>query len=181
MLFIVCGVSCVGKSTIMRKLQSHYDFSILPTYMTRPLRNDEKEKYSVTPGKFAELNHEGFFRFVNNLFGNSYGTPKEAAALAASDVKPWLIDFPVHHVSKAFTGLNYRVIIIDPESDEQLHKQIKASGRTDRFANIFDELSCEYGQEIAHPVDLRITNVERKPESAAQAINNYYLNLSSVK
>lgn len=178
MLFIICGVSCVGKSTIIRMLHSSFGFSILPTYMTRPLREGEKEKISITSEKFAKLENEGFFRFVNHLFGNSYGTPKQEAALAASENQPWLIDFPVHQVSDAFADLTYQVVIVDPENNEQLRKHIKLAERSDRLVEIFDELSREYGKKIDHSVNLRVTNFEGQPESAARMINNFYLSRS---
>lgn len=144
MFVLFFGVSCVGKNELITELMRYFNWRYVPTYMTRPLRENETGKVSVTKKVFDELERNGKFICVNNIFGNFYGTPKKEILNAKADENfCWVLDFSIskRHLLEDFAQMTF---IIIPESIEQLNRQIEKSGRDERRSLIIDDYSEHY-------------------------------------
>lgn len=148
MLVIFFGVSCVGKTEIIRHFHSNHDWNVIPTYMTRKTRENEFEKVSVSNHEMDKLINSNFFWCVNDFAGNRYGTPyKHISKSQAKSSNIWCIDFPISE-SEKLTNLKFIPIIVIPESKEQLIRQIQISKRIDRKEQILNDLSNNYNKSV---------------------------------
>lgn len=144
MFVLFLGVSCVGKNELITELTKYFNWRYVPTYMTRPLRENEIGKISVSKKRFIEMEKNGNFICVNNLFKNFYGTPKKEVIDAVNDERNyWVLDFPISkkHLLKDFSQMFF---IILPESVEQLKRQIESAERADRLPEIMNDYNENY-------------------------------------
>lgn len=144
MLVLLYGVSCVGKTSVIRKLQSKYNWKIIPTYMTREERTGEFEKKQIAAPELNKLEQGGFFLCVNHLPSGSYGTPiKEVEEAVTSKEEIWCLDFPI---SKKHLLSNHEHIgiILMPKDEKQLKEQIRKSDRLDRKDSILLDYRTNY-------------------------------------
>src|SRR5947209_6820937 len=71
---LLLGSSSVGKSTIIRGLDNNF-FTYISPYITRPLREEERDKIAIGDDEFDSLAQDGMFVYINHLYGVRYGTP----------------------------------------------------------------------------------------------------------
>lgn len=180
MLAVICGVSCVGKSTLMRTLRDQHDFKILPTYMTREIREGESEKFHLPLDEFQRMEKSSVFRYVNNVYGNFYGTPRKEAFDASNAKDWWLIDFPIGLTANAFKDLEYKIIVIQPESNKALENQIVLAEREERITSIFKDFKENYINIEESNIDLKVINIHGKPEYAVKKILGFCKNIQKV-
>lgn len=143
MLVILYGVSCVGKTTLMRSLEKEFNWKIVTTYMTRKQREGEYEKKQISLSRLIELEEQKFFLCVNHLASASYGTPLGEIQDAIFQKDVFCLDFPIHK-KEIFDQLPYTGIVIMPENIEQLLFQIQASGRNNRKKSILQDFQNNY-------------------------------------
>lgn len=76
LLISITGPSCAGKTTFANKLITDVKYEYVPTYTTRPPRDDESDKHYIfmTDEGFDEAKEEGLFLETNYYDGNLYGT-----------------------------------------------------------------------------------------------------------
>lgn len=75
---LLLGPSTVGKSTLIRAMNaaSGDRFKYISPFTTRPLREGEQDKISVSDEEFDEMQLSGVFVYVNPLYGVRYGTSR---------------------------------------------------------------------------------------------------------
>lgn len=144
MLVIFYGTSCSGKTTIMKTLCNKYGWHFITTYMTRPQRDGEFEKITVSKDELEQNNRNGKFLFVNHCFDSYYATPLSEIEYASNNKKEfWCLDFPIDKRGVFDKFPHYEIMLL-PENEKQLISQINKSNRNDRLEKILDEYSCLY-------------------------------------
>jgi guanylate kinase len=74
-LVTITGPSCAGKTTFASKMVQMYDnMELVPTFTTRPLRDDDKQYIHLTEEEFKEAEEKGEFAETNLYEGYFYGT-----------------------------------------------------------------------------------------------------------
>ena len=87
-MICLCGGTCAGKDTLMRKLIEKFSLCKLVTYTTRPIREDEVPDINyhyISDELFEKLNKDGFFAETSSYdVANGetwkYGTAKKDVA-----------------------------------------------------------------------------------------------------
>lgn len=139
-LFIISAPSGSGKSTLVaevRRLVEGLEFSI--SYTTRKPRGSEKdgqEYHFTTVEQFLEMEKRDEFLEWAEVFGNYYGTSREALDLATKAGKDLLLDIDVqgalqviHRVPEAVS-----IFVVPPSPqvlEQRLRNRSKAEGVTD--------------------------------------------------
>ncbi|WP_346292161.1 hypothetical protein [Sphaerothrix gracilis] len=146
MLAIFFGVSCVGKSSLIRELRNKFGWLSIPTYMTRSLRAEETEKISVSKKEFVRMENENLFVCVNQIFGNKYGTPRKEIETSIRDQESyWMLDFPISKIN-LLSDYKYLGFVILPQNEDQLVNQVKNSNRTERLLSILKDYRDYYAK-----------------------------------
>ena len=71
------GPSGAGKSTIAREIAKSFDTNVIPTYTTRPLRPNEKDRVHVSEQEFLKMIEDGeFIEHTKQKNGHHYGRKK---------------------------------------------------------------------------------------------------------
>jgi len=83
------SVECVDKGV-------HF----IKPYTTRPLREGETDKISVSIEQYCDMEERGMFAYDNPLYGVRYGTPIEPIRNAYTEGKIPLLDFPLKDLNK---------------------------------------------------------------------------------
>lgn len=181
MFVLIFGVSCVGKNALIAKLTEKFGWKYIPTFMTRPLRENEVGKISITREEFSNLEKNGFFVCVNEIHGNLYSTPVKEVGLGITDNKTtWVLDFPLskRHLLEKYPHLGF---VILPESIEQLVSQIKEAKREERLEEILVDYNNNYKDLSEHlnkyPKTFVVINYSGKQSEIAEQIKNQAENL----
>lgn len=176
MLVLFFGVSGVGKTTIMNALHNSSGWKYVPTFMTRPLRPEETGKFSISQLQFRDMELNGEFLFVNNFFGNLYGTPRKQIEEAVRDCSAyWMMDFPIVKRESMLNLYPYIGIIVFPESIEQLEDQILKSGRESRLKSILEDFYQNHlpyqHMDIKPPLLFNVINYKDRVQKIIKEIN----------
>ena len=76
-VILVSGPSGAGKSTIAREIANSFDTNVIPTYTTRPLRPNEKDRVHVSEQEFLKMIEDGeFIEHTKQKNGHHYGRKK---------------------------------------------------------------------------------------------------------
>lgn len=183
MLVIFYGTSCVGKTTIMKYMESHWNWKMISVYTTRSIRKGECEKKQVDVGELIKGEASGEF-ILNRCYGVYYGTPiKELETAENNRDGIWCLDFPLER-KHLFDKYKYCGIIILPKNKEQLIGQIHKADRVGRM----DEILCKYEEQYSNIGDLGLNIVINYPNKIRQAcdeileiVNSYWrINYGSI-
>jgi hypothetical protein len=133
MLVLISGVTGTGKTVFVDELVARYAWRQVPTVTTRPSRSGETHKRSISPDHFAAMEASGQLFCRDEFYGHLYASPHRAIFDATrSDQEKWIKDRPVSALG-AFAGIDYRHIIVLPNSEEQLIAQLLQAGRAERL------------------------------------------------
>ena len=93
---LLLGVSGVGKSTVIRELcRLDIRFTYVSPYTTRPLRDGEVDKISITHADMECMESAGEFIIVNRKYDILYGTPRKPILDALNDGRYPILDWPL--------------------------------------------------------------------------------------
>lgn len=119
---LLLGVSGVGKTTIIKELlKLDASFVYISPLVTRPIRNGETDKISVTEGQLQTALTAGKILVVNDIYGIRYGTPKGPIQDAFRACRFPLLDWPIKRLyvmEREFGDWLYRVYVEPPNITE---------------------------------------------------------------
>lgn len=177
---LLLGASGVGKSTIINELKRiDPRFVYISPFMTRSLREGEKDKVSVDDVEFQELEDSGKFVIVNELYGIRYGTPLEPILDAFETGNYPVLDFPISRldvVKKIFPDQLYLVYVYPP-SLEVLRERLQS--RPERFIESEQELRGM--NKNREKFELSVISHEGHAKEAAKTIYEGYMKSISVE
>ena len=76
-VIILSGASGSGKSTIAREIAKNFDTEVIPTYTTRPLRPNERDRVSITKEQFKKkIDDDEFIEYELSKNDHHYGRLK---------------------------------------------------------------------------------------------------------
>lgn len=141
MLILLLGPSGAGKTSIIQVLDERNGWRVIPSYITRPVRQLDKYKHTVSEAEYRTLlNQNKLFSHVEQ-FQYMYGTLRDDVELAQQSSEPWLLDFDVHTYKKVFEGTRHLAFVILPGSTGQLVQQLTAIGRPERIVNALEQIT----------------------------------------
>lgn len=178
---LLLGPSGVGKSSIIEELiRLDSRFVYISPFMTRPLREGEKNKISVSGEEMDEMSERGEFLVINELYGVRYATPRQPIEQALKDDNFPVLDWPIGRVSvmtEAFPNQLY-IVYISPPSIEALQQRLARDDRdTDghRLRSAREELEALESSRHAGIYDFEIVSEENQVPKVAQMIYANYL------
>lgn len=129
---LISGVSGVGKSWVIGRLRRLDEkFVYVRPVMTRPLRDGETEKISVTDDEFDAMEARGEFVAVNLLYGFRYGTPRAPILEMLESGRFPVLDWPVEKLTlmqREFPGQIFSTYLFPP-SLEELKRRLDKDSR----------------------------------------------------
>src|SRR2546430_9091262 len=127
---LLLGPSSVGKSTIICGLDNAL-FTYISPYITRPLREEERDKIVIGDDEFNSLAQDGMFIYINHLYGVRYGTPLMPIQETLAQGRIPILDFPLQQVSVLQRPEEYDLlnVYVFPETMQQWVNQVGQTGR----------------------------------------------------
>lgn len=178
---LLLGSSGVGKSSIIEELiRLDSRFVYISPFMTRPLREGEKNKISISGEEMDEMSERGEFLVINELYGVRYATPRQPIEQALKDDNFPVLDWPISRMSvmtEAFPNQLY-VVYISPPSIEALQQRLARDNRdTDghRLRSAHEELKAQGSSMHNGIYDFEIVSEENQVPKVAQTIYANYL------
>ncbi len=178
---LLLGVSGVGKSSVIEELfRLDSKFVYISPYMTRPLREGEKSKISISDPEMDEMWAQGELLVINKLYGIRYATPRVPIVEALAAGKYPVLDWPISRIqimTEAFPDQLYSVYL-SPPSMEALRQRLAKDGRdTDgsRLKSALDELEACRSSKYNGLYDFEIVNEDGQALQVASAIYANYL------
>lgn len=174
---LLLGPSGVGKSTIISELHELDDrIQFVSPIMDRPARPRETEKTSIGIDAFSDLERQGLFLVVNNVYGHRYGTPASIIDTILRDRRIPILDYPLSRIDQLsqYESILYK-IYITPPSFGSLRKRIEKDERgvnSNRLDEAKIELMSLVKSHFRHP-DINSVVVNRHPTESARAVLNY--------
>lgn len=178
---LLLGPSGVGKSMIIQELiKLDNRFTYISPYITRSLRDGEKDKISVSDLEIDNMNERGELLVINPLYGIRYATPRKPIIKALSEELFPVLDWPIdrmHIMIKAFPEKLYSVYIIPP-SIEILSQRLSKDKRDlngDRLESARIELEQFWSHKYVGMYDIDIVSKENDIPNLANFIYISYL------
>lgn len=181
-LLLLLGVSGVGKSSIIRCLKElDPRFVYISPYTTRPLRDGEKDKITVSDAEMDCMLRRGAFLTVNTIFGMRYGTPREPILRAFENGQFPLLDWPISKVEvmQHFFPSQLYCVYVAPPSIEELGRRLTMDQRDTNGTRL--KAACE---ELANynlsgglgAIDLEVISFLNELMETAVIIYTNYIN-----
>jgi len=134
--FVICGPSGVGKSVLIKHLQSRFPdkfgFSVSHTTRApRPGETDGKDYHFSEHATMKKMVVDGKFVEHAEVHGNMYGTSKEAVDTVIQAGKICILDIDVQgaqiiHQSGMFDKIKFMFVL--PPSKEELERRLRGRG-----------------------------------------------------
>lgn len=179
-LLLLLGPTGVGKSTIINKLKDlDSRFVYISPFTTRPLRPNEKDKIHLSIEEFKEMEKNGKFVFVNNIYGNYYGTPRDAIIKYSQEGLFPLLDWPIQKIDKISLELTNNIlsVYLRPSSLDYLKSHLSIEKRDDksRLETAIGEYNDFVSGKFYGMYDFETVNREGKVDETVSEIYKIYL------
>jgi len=178
---LLLGPSGVGKSAIIDELSKlDSNFVYISPYMTRPPRQGERNKISISDEQMDEMSERGELLAINQLYGIRYATPRLPILQALADGKFPVLDWPISRIQimiQAFPNQLYSVYL-SPPSIEALHQRLAKDGRDadgSRLQSAREELEAYWSSQYLGMYNFEIVTEENQTPQVAKAIYGNYL------
>ena len=179
---LILGPSGVGKTDIIKELCRLDDrFVYIPPYMTRPLREGERNKISISDEQMNGMWDRGELLVINKLFsGIRYGTPRLPIVEALVTNKFPVLDWPVDKIEvmkQSFPCQTY-IVYVSPPSIEVLRQRLAKDGRDKagiRLQSACEELEVYWSSGYDGVYDFEIISEDGQMSKIAHAIYISYL------
>lgn len=159
---LLLGVSGVGKTSIIKELlKLDNRFVYISPFVTRPLRDGETDKISVTNEELEKQVNAGEILAVNDIYGIRYGTPRSPIKDAFGSGMFPLLDWPVKRLNimeEEFGDRLFRVYI-EPPSITELKTRLGQDSRDEsghRLRAAISELEMFWSGDLTGKYDIRI-------------------------
>lgn len=173
-LFVIAAPSGAGKTSLVRAAMDRDPvlcFSV--SYTTRPPRPNEqdgRDYHFVTPGEFERMAREGAFLEHAEVFGNRYGTGREATLAALAQGRGLVLDIDYQGARQVREQMPEVIdVFILPPSREILEQRLR-NRRTDSEAAIARRLADSVN-EISHWSEFRYVVVNDDFGQAVQDLS----------
>ena len=178
---LLLGPSGVGKSSIIEELiRLDSRFVYISPFMTRPLREGEKNKISISGKEMDEMSERGEFLIINELYGVRYATPRLPIEQALAIGNFPILDWPINRVcvmTEAFPNQLY-IVYVSPPSIEALQQRLARDDRDaegHRLRSARKELEMLKSSRHSEIYDFEIVSEENQVSKVAQTIYASYL------
>ena len=178
---LLLGPSGVGKSSIIEELiRLDSRFVYISPFMTRPLREGERNKISISGEEMDEMSERGEFLVINELYSVRYATPRQPIDQALKDGNFPVLDWPISRMSvmtEAFPNQLY-VVYISPPSIEALQQRLAIDNRDTgghRLRSAHEELKAQESSMHNGIYNFEIVSEENQVLKVAQTIYANYL------
>ena len=178
---LILGPSGVGKSSIIHNLcERDQRFVYISPYITRPLREGEKDKISITDAEMDHMDASDKLLAINRLYGIRYATPRVPIAEALDAGQFPILDWPISKLkvmSQAFPKLH--IVYIAPPSLETLTERLsrdERGGNSSRLQMAIEEFRLyQEDDQFTAACDLTVVSHEGEIEAIAGQIYAHYL------
>lgn len=180
-LLLLFGPPGVGKSAIIRNLELlDSRFVYISPYVTRPLRQNETDKISISSLALDGLMERGDLLTINELYGVRYGTPRKPIDEALNVGRFPVIDWPIQRLEimqNAFSSRLFRVYLEPPSMDVLRQRLVGRDGQIiqERWGVATEELDALGRGSFDLSIDYRVINEESQTRKVACSILNEYL------
>ena len=176
---MIIGPSTVGKDTMINKLQKKYPDKIykLPSYTTRPIRENEKEGidyYFVTHEEFDKMEKEGKLFGIQKYNNNKYASNKNKLEEALKNKnKITILNYNIETANAVKDEIDFNYIAILPPSENELRNRLikrktKVEEIEERMKNSIKEIQLI---NEANYIDYRLVNDDK--EKAFNKLENH--------
>ena len=176
---MIIGPSTVGKDTMINKLQKKYPDKIykLPSYTTRPIRENEKEGidyYFVTHEEFDKMEKEGKLFGIQKYNNNKYASNKNKLEEALKNKnKITILNYNIETANAVKDEIDFNYIAILPPSESELRNRLikrktKVEEIEERMKNSIKEIQLI---NEANYIDYRLVNDDE--EKAFNKLENH--------
>ena len=127
---MILGTSAVGKDTMINRLKVKFPNVIykLPSYTTRPIRNEETEEvdyYFVTKEEFFILKNEGKLFGIQEYNNNFYASNKSKLEEALKNkTKVIILNYNIETANAIKDELDFNFVAILPPSESALRERL---------------------------------------------------------
>ncbi len=178
---LLLGPSGVGKSLIIEELlRLDSRFVYISPFMTRSLREGEKNKISISSEEMDEMWNSGELLVINKLYGIRYATPRLPIVQALAQGNFPVLDWPISRIktmTQAFPN-QLCVIYVSPPSIEALRQRLTKDGRDmdgHRLRSAREELKAYESSRYIGVCNFEIIAEENQVPKIAHAIHSNYL------
>ncbi|HHX13711.1 MAG TPA: guanylate kinase [Clostridiales bacterium] len=171
-LFVISGPSGAGKGTICNELIKQSNVALSVSMTTRPPRRGEIEGqsyYFVTEERFVEeIGRDGFLEHAS-IFGNYYGTPKQAVYEYLEKGRDVILEIDVQGAMQVRRSCPDAIFIfvLPPDLDELAFRMTGRGTESPEQMSRRLEQACV---EIARVVDYNYFIVNDKLQDAVESI-----------
>jgi orotidine-5'-phosphate decarboxylase len=178
---LICGPSGVGKSSIIQELKKMDPrFEYVTPLTSRPLRENETDKISVTVDELLRLQQEDQLLALNECYGTYYGTPKYKVNEILSNDCFAVLDWPIEKldvIKKEFPEGCY-VVYVFPENEQVLSDRLERDLRDEsgiRYSSGIKELKNFEKGFYDQSIHLKVMNQQGALKETAKKIYHAFL------
>ena len=175
-LFVLSSPSGAGKSSISKYiLKTDKNIHLSVSFTTRKKRNEEifgKDYNFISKSDFQNKVNEGYFLEWAEVFGNYYGTPKDAVQKTISNGIDVLFDIDWQGTQKLSSNEGHEVvsIFILPPSRKELENRLKQRAQ-DTVSEVKRRMS-KASDEMSHYMEYDYIIINNNLEEAASQVLN---------